>query len=43
MRYVRGKFVKHDWTYPDWSQDLAIEFLMKVREKYRKQLEANAS
>ena len=31
MRFMRGQFVKHDWTYPDWSQDLAIEFLKKVR------------
>jgi len=43
MRFAGGKFIKHDWTYPDWSQDLAIDFLMKVRETYRKQLEASVT
>ncbi|OGC96493.1 MAG: hypothetical protein A2W25_15005 [candidate division Zixibacteria bacterium RBG_16_53_22] len=38
MRYMRGKFVTHDWTYPDYSQPLAIDFLCRVREIYRKQL-----
>jgi hypothetical protein len=38
MRFVRGKFVTHDWTYPDYSQELAIEFLMRTREVYRAQL-----
>ena len=42
MRFAGGKFVKHDWTYPDWSQDLAIDFLMRVRGIYRNQLELNA-
>jgi hypothetical protein len=39
MRYARGKFITHDWTYPDYSQDLGIAFLSKVREIYRGQLE----
>ena len=39
MRYAHGKWVTHDWTYPDYSQDLGIEFLSKVREIYKEQLE----
>jgi len=38
MRYMRGKFVTHEWTYPDYSQDLAIDFLCHAREIYRRQL-----
>jgi hypothetical protein len=38
MRYIRGLFVSHDWTYPDHSQPLAIEFFSKVRDIYRGQL-----
>lgn len=39
LRFVRGEFVKHEWTYPDYSQKLAIQFLKSVREIYRKQLQ----
>lgn len=39
MRYEKGEFVTHPWTYPDYSQRLAIKFLKEVREKYKKQLE----
>jgi hypothetical protein len=39
MRYARGKWITHDWTYPDYSQDLGLEFLSKVREIYKGQLE----
>jgi hypothetical protein len=39
MRYARGKWITHDWTYPDYSQELGIEFLSKVREIYKRQLE----
>ncbi len=38
LRYEKGEFVTHPWTYPDYSQRLAIEFLKTVREIYRKQL-----
>ena len=38
MRYIKGEFVTHPWTYADYSQRLAIEFLKTVREIYRKQL-----
>jgi hypothetical protein len=39
MRYARGKFIIHDWTYPDYSQDLGIAFLTKVREIYKRELD----
>jgi hypothetical protein len=39
MRYEKGEFVTHPWTYADYSQRLAIEFLKEVREKYKKQME----
>jgi hypothetical protein len=39
MRYARGKFIFHDWTYPDYGQDLAIEYFAQVRERYKQQLE----
>jgi hypothetical protein len=38
MRFARGKFITHDWTYPDYSQELGISFLSKVREIYKGQL-----
>ncbi len=38
LRYVKGEFVTHAWTYTDYAQPLAIEFLKAVREIYRKQL-----
>jgi hypothetical protein len=38
MRFSRGEFITHPWTYPDYSQQLAIKFLKTVREIYRKQL-----
>lgn len=38
LRYEKGDFVVHPWTYPDYAQPLAIEFLKTVREKYRTQL-----
>jgi hypothetical protein len=39
MRYAHGKWITHDWTYPDYSQELGLEFLSKVRETYKGQLE----
>lgn len=39
MRFARGKFITHDWTYPDYSQKLGIEFLSKAREIYKGKLE----
>ena len=38
MRFIKGEFVTHPWTYPDYSQELAIEFLRQVRQTYRRQL-----
>ncbi len=38
MRYEKGEFVTHPWTYPDYSQRLTIEFLKEVRETYKSQL-----
>jgi hypothetical protein len=38
MRYARGKWITHDWTYPDYSQELGIEFLSRARERYKEQL-----
>jgi hypothetical protein len=43
MRFAHRKFITHDWTYPDYSQDLAINFLMQVREIYKRQLELSSS
>ena len=39
MRFALGKFLIHDWTYPDYSQELAIDYFTAVREKYKIQLE----
>jgi hypothetical protein len=39
MRFAHGKFIMHDWTYPDYSQELGIEFLSKAREIYKGKLE----
>jgi hypothetical protein len=40
LRYIHDKFIAHDWTYPDYSQNLTIDFLCRVREIYRGQLGA---
>jgi hypothetical protein len=39
LRFIHGKFIKHEWTYPDYSQDLAIDFLIRVRDIYKGQLD----
>ncbi len=39
MRFVGGKFITLEWTYSDWSQELAVEFLAKVRDVYKGQLD----
>jgi len=38
LRYIHGKFVCNEWTYPDYSQPLAIDFLNQAREIYRAQI-----
>lgn len=38
LRYEKGDFVTHPWTYPDYATPLAFEFLQKARESYRRQM-----
>jgi len=38
LRYEKGEFVTHPWTYADYAIPLAFEYFRKVRERYRKQL-----
>ena len=38
LRYVKGDFVGHPWTYPDYMTPIAFEFFKKAREKYREQI-----
>jgi len=38
MRFSHGEFVRHEWTYPDWSQPLGMDFLKQARDIYRSQL-----
>jgi hypothetical protein len=38
LRYERGDFIAHPWTYSDYAQPLAIEFLKTARENYKSQL-----
>ena len=38
LRYEKGKFVTHPWTYSDYATPLAFEFFQKVRDRYRELL-----
>jgi hypothetical protein len=38
LRYVKKSFSPLEWTYRNYKTDLFIEFLNKVREKYKIQL-----
>lgn len=38
LRYEKGDFVTHPWTYPDYARPLTTDFLKMAREKYRTQL-----
>lgn len=35
LLYMHNKFHALDWTYPDYKQDLAMDFFINIREKYR--------
>ena len=41
--YSKGGFQKLDWTYPDYAQSDLQAYLLKVREKYRRDLSSIAS
>ncbi|MBN1153323.1 DUF4416 family protein [candidate division KSB1 bacterium] len=38
MRFINGKLTPGAWTYPDYSQDLAIDFFTELKNSYKKQL-----
>lgn len=38
LRFERGEFVTHPWTYADYATPLAFDFFKRVRENYRRQL-----
>lgn len=38
LRYEKGEFVTHPWTYADYKTPLAFSFLKTARDLYRKQL-----
>ena len=38
LSYRDGRYRPQSWTYPDYSQPLALEFFSKIRKLYRTQL-----
>jgi hypothetical protein len=38
LRYQKGRYLKFDWTYPDYADGLYNDFLIQVREKLKSQL-----
>ncbi len=38
LSYRNGRYRPQPWTYPDYSQPLALEYFSKIRELYRRQL-----
>ncbi|MBN1893015.1 DUF4416 family protein [bacterium] len=34
LRYMHGRFISSDWTYPDYKTDLAIRFFQSLRNRY---------
>jgi len=39
LRYIKKSFRAMQWTYRNYSTDLYIDFLNKLREEYKKQLD----
>ena len=37
LRFVRGRFLVSEWTYPDYQTDLAMAFFKKVRKHFVQQ------
>lgn len=37
LRYRHGKFLIHEWTYPDYRDMVVIEFLARLRNIYMKE------
>ena len=40
LRFRKGSFEPLEWTYPDYKQPLVMEFFNKVRENYKKIIDA---
>jgi len=40
LRFIEGKLTCFDWTYPDYSQDLAINFFTDLKISYKKSLKS---
>ena len=38
LRFIKGEFVDHPWTYPDYMTPTALGFFKKARGRYREQL-----
>jgi hypothetical protein len=38
LRYQKGKYIKWEWTYPDYADGRYNDFLIRVREKLKSQL-----
>ncbi|MCM8818944.1 MAG: DUF4416 family protein [Candidatus Omnitrophica bacterium] len=38
LHYSKGKYNFFQWTYPDYRSENYIKFFLKIREKYRKQI-----
>jgi len=38
LRYEKGEFVTHPWTYADYATDFAFGYFKMVRDLYRKEL-----
>ena len=40
LRYCNKKYIFWDWTYPDYKKEEYLEFFVKVRKIYHKQLQS---
>ena len=38
LRHMHGKWVAHDWTYPDYQTPEALAWFTQVRQNYQKQV-----
>ena len=38
LRHMHGKWIAHDWTYPDYQTPDTLDWFTKVRKEYQQQV-----
>lgn len=41
LRFRHGRYVSNEWTYPDYSSEIALRFFSRVRKSYSDRLKKN--